>query len=153
MTRAKNSFGPRKTEIVNQSLRDKLQRMREVLAVWKKSGRRGNEFWPRSLVELRNWDEPENGLHRWASKSVDAKSGKNSELIDEFWELQQAVALVPVRDEDSPELRRLKKENVKLLVQNTALINEIMDYRDEIVRMDPNNSFLRSTPFPPKLPF
>lgn len=153
MTLAKYSHGPEKTAIVRRSFEAKIARLREVYSKWKKVGKRGSDFWPETLLALRAWDEPELGIFRWSSKSIDKISGSNRDLVEIFWQLQEKVKLIPANGDESTEVQRLKIENSKLATQNSALLFEIMDYRDEIVRIDPKNSFLKTTPFPPKLPF
>jgi hypothetical protein len=154
MTKAKNLYGGNKTDFVRTSFENKIAYMETTRDKWKKSGRRGNEFWPNTLVLLREWDEPEAGFHKWTSNSVTrGNSAIYGTLVKAFWDLQENVAKIPSNGEEGPELRRLKRENVLLSTQVSAMIYEIMDYRDEIIRMDPGNSFLKATPFPPEIPY
>lgn len=153
MTRAKNLYGETKSDFVKKSFENKIAYMKRVRDIWKKAGRRGDDFWPDTLVLLKEWDDPEAGFHKWKSNSVTTKNNSNyGHLVKDFWDLQADVASIPSVGEDGPEVRRLKRENVRLATQVSAMIFEIMDYRDEIIRMDPTNSFLRATPFPPTIP-
>ncbi|MGR8963706.1 hypothetical protein ACU8L2_23405 [Rhizobium leguminosarum] len=153
MTKAKNLYGQNKTDFVKTSFQNKIDYMKALRDRWKKSGRRGNEYWPDTLESLKGWDDPEGGFHKWKSNSITRESSlKYGDLVKEFWKLQEEIAAIPSDGEDGPEIRRLKRENVRLATQVSAMIYEIMDYRDEIIRMDPANSFLKATPFPPAIP-
>ncbi|MBY5565920.1 hypothetical protein HFO55_01415 [Rhizobium leguminosarum] len=152
MTVAKNLYGSEKTDVVRTSFQNKISYMQQVYRSWKKAGRRGQEFWPATLVALKSWHDPDGGYHEWSSNNITTKNGNYSDLVDAFWELIDNAALIPADGEDGPELRRLKRENKRLALQVSTLTWQIMDYRDEIVRIDPNNTFLKATPFPPTTP-
>ena len=149
MTYAKHLHGTSKTDAVKSSFENKIKHMERVYRSWKKAGTRDDQFWPTSLRELRLWEHPDAGIYSWTSPNVTLRNGRYKKLIERYWKLQDGAARLPSGQEpESSETQRLKKEVVKLAQQVSTLTWQIMDYRDEIIRIDPNNKMLQRIEFP-----
>jgi hypothetical protein len=147
MTKAKHLHGAGKTDVVRTSFENKLKKMDETLKRWKKTGKRDDSFWPKSLVELKSWDEPGEGIFKWTSNNITLREGEYSKQVERYWRLQEKAAPIPKVDEGA-EPSRLKRENVRLSQQINELTWEVMDLRDELIRIDPKNTLLARVLFP-----
>ncbi|WP_312946515.1 hypothetical protein [Agrobacterium sp.] len=151
MTKAKHLHGTEKSDAVKKSFDNKLAKMAETLKRWRRSGERDDSFWPESLAQLKSWHSPTDDIFEWKSNNVTKRDGKYAAQVQLYWSLRERALQLPktaLGDNQKIEPSRWKKENVRLAQQITQLTWEIMDLRDELVRIDPKNSLLARMMFP-----
>lgn len=147
MTKAKHLHGAEKTDVVRTSFDSKLKKMAETLKSWRKMGKRDDAFWPESLAQLKSWEAAEEGIFKWTSNNITKREGNYGKQVAQYWKLREKAAQIPnVDDEAAPS--RLKRENVRLGQQINELTWEVMDLRDELIRIDPKNTLLARVLFP-----
>jgi hypothetical protein len=146
---AKHLNGVNKTDFTRQSFKKKLERMELILKTWKKSGLRGNEYWPSTLDELKEWSSPELGFYAWSTNNVTKRKGNYSDEVVIYWSLQKELAeFVDDPTDLAEQNRRLKLKNTKLEEHLAAMTWAIMDYREVILRISPEDIVLKRHKFP-----
>lgn len=146
MTQAKHMYGTGKTDATRESFRRKLVHMHGVLKDWKKQGHRDDQFWPSSLGEFAQWEEPDRGIFCWSSPNVTTRSNKRYEkLVERYWKLQEKAK---PHLADKPGYTREKRTMVKLAEENARLLWEIMELRSALARLEPSSEILKTISFP-----
>ncbi|MDX1039143.1 hypothetical protein GOL69_17955 [Sinorhizobium medicae] len=146
MTQAKHMYGKGKTEATKESFRRKLVHMYGVLKSWKKQGYRDDQYWPTSLGEFAEWEDPDRGIFSWVSPNVTSRSNKRYEkLVQRYWRLQEKAE--PHLADDLGDARE-KRIMVKLGEENARLLWEIMELRSALARLEPNSETLKTISFP-----
>lgn len=148
MTVAKHLHGVGKTDAIKSSFEKKLEYMQCLLKTWKNAGKRDDSFWPESLRALAEWNVPELGIYEWSSNNVTKRGGRYKDQVARYWKLQGDAQEVGNSVDDSPKIVRLKAENVRQGEQIMRLQWEVMEYRDEIIRLNPKSDILTRIPFP-----
>jgi hypothetical protein len=112
---------------------------RKVMIMEAMTKRPANEgdWWPSTLLELREWSDPERGLIVWTDAHVDSPTGPNHELRQRFDKARKDLnnrSPVKALKSRQHENQILKAERDALAVQNLMLIAEIQSLRDELSR-------------------
>lgn len=146
MTQAKHMYGKGKTDATRESFRRKLVHMYRVLKSWKKQGYRDKQFWPTSLREFAEWNDPDQQIFSWISPNVTTPSNKKYEkLTKRYWRLQEKAA---PHLADKPDDTREKRIMLKLAEENARLLWANMELRSALVRAEPDNEVLKRISFP-----
>lgn len=132
---------------VRASFDNKLRLMAKILAQWANTGKRGDEFWPETLAQLKGWEEPSQQLYAWSSNSVTQRNGQYGDLVARYWQLQEAARNFKERAGRGSDMA-IADLNVVLVRQNAELVWSVMELRDALVRLDPQNEALRRVPLP-----
>lgn len=149
MTKAKHLHGSEKTDAVKTSFENKLKNMSKTLSLWRKTGQRDSTFFPESLTQLKSWEAPQEGIFKWTSNNITKREGDYSKQVDRYWSLREKAAKIPKAVDDvKGEESRYKRENIKLTQQIAQITWDVMDLRDELARIDPNNNLLARVSFP-----
>ncbi|MEH0292483.1 hypothetical protein V6R98_09770 [Agrobacterium sp. CCNWLW71] len=148
MTRAKHFQGTDRTDVTKASFTNKIAEMKRVLKSWKARGKKDDSFWPDTLADLADWDDPNNGIYRWSSPNVTQRSSETyGDLVKAYWDLQDK-ALPFLNGDGLDTLHGAKNLNQALSQQNSSLLWQIMELRDALSRVDANNEVLKRLPFP-----
>ncbi len=148
MMQAKRLYGAEKTATTRASFERKIEEMSRVLSCWQKNGVRDQQFWPTSLAMLAAWEDDQKGIFRWKSNNVTKRDGVFSDLVNRYWNLQKKADTYLKKTARTNPDSALKHFNSVLIHQNTALIWNVMELRDALSRVDPENEALSRLPFP-----
>lgn len=139
---AKGLWGSERTAFITNSFKNKVEAMELVLASWRNNKVSDGTYWPRTLKELKEWNDPDRGIYSWSSDSVASKVNMTySDLTDRYWICRNELKNFDTKKEDK--LSDLKSEIAALSAKNALLIMRNMELSDALSRHDPNNKILK----------
>jgi hypothetical protein len=122
----------------HERTRSSFSRKVEIMEIIWKHGNPAIEQYPKTLEELRAWEEPEKGVYAWKSKGVDEPKGRHHDLRDRYVEaLRETNRVLNSKSGENmaAKIRRQDDQIKALLEQNTVLVLNNHQLTDEINRL------------------